>query len=177
MRLGRGGATRQQSNATGGWLRWLTFTLGLNMNKWIIVATVLGIFLILMLYDRFVPRFQGTQKLRGYLRNSDFLHFRNALKELKRRGEDIREEVVPILHLLVSDDRRQRIVGWLILKEIYPELASRVPTFNPHENSDICKEKMRGVLLQAAQPEAAPNGGPAELLANSGVRGGPPSVS
>jgi hypothetical protein len=134
------------------------------MNVWTIVAVFLGIFLILMLHDRFVPRFQSTQKLRGYLRNTDFLYFRNALKELKRRGEDIKEEVVPILHLLISDDKQQRVVGWLILKEIYPELAGRVPTFNPHESADICKEKMRGVLLQAAKPGAEPNGGPPRLL-------------
>src|SRR5260370_32777392 len=133
--------------------------LGLIMNTWAIVTAVFAIFLALMLYDRFVPRIQSTQKLRGYLRNPDFLHFRNALKELKRRGEDIKEEVVPILHLLISDDRRQRMVGWHILKEIYPEFADRVFTFNPRESADVCKEKMRGILLQSAQPGAAPIGG------------------
>ncbi len=91
-----------------------------------------------------------TEELRGILRSPDWLFYRNALVELRRRGEDIKAEVVPILHLVISDAKAQRIGGWMILREFYPDLAARVPDYKPAEPPEVCKEKMQKILLQAA---------------------------
>ena len=128
----------------------------MSMSAWALIILVLAIFVVLMGYDRFIPRFQSTDRLRAYLRQSDPLYFHNALKELKRRGEDIKAEVVPILHLVISDSVQHRIMGWLILKKIYPDLAARVSSFNPQESVEVCKEKMQGIFL-SAQPDAPGN--------------------
>jgi hypothetical protein len=125
------------------------------MSAWALIILVLGIFAALMAYDRLSPRFQSVGRLRAYLRQTDPLYFRNALKELSRRGEDIKEEVVPILHLVVSDSEQHRTLGWLILKEIYPDLASRVSSFNPRESVEVCREKMQSIFLSAQQSPQA----------------------
>lgn len=83
------------------------------------------------------------------LQESDWTYYHNALKELQRRGEDIKADVVPILHLLLSDSKYQRIGGWMILKSVYPDLAMRVDDFRPEESLPICKEKLEKIFLKA----------------------------
>ena len=91
-------------------------------------------------------RNKSSEELRAILHGQDWLFYRNALLELRRRGEDIRQEVMPVLNLLVADSRQLRIGGWLILRQVYPELASRVPEYNPREALDVCKEKMQKIF-------------------------------
>jgi hypothetical protein len=93
---------------------------------------------------------KSTEQLRAILRGPEWTFYRNVLIELRRRGEDIKEEVVPILNLLISESRFHREGGWMILKEVYPDLAARVPDYNPKETNDVCKEKMQKILLRAA---------------------------
>jgi|SRR3954470_21598346 hypothetical protein len=95
-------------------------------------------------------RSKSTDQLRAILHGPDWTFYRNALIELRRRGEDIKEEVVPILHLLISESRFHREGGWMMLKEIYPDLAARLPDYNPKETDNVCKEKMQKILLRAA---------------------------
>jgi hypothetical protein len=93
---------------------------------------------------------KSTDQLRAILRGPEWTFYRVALIELRRRGEDIKPEVLPILNLLISDSRFHREGGWMILKEIYPDLAGRVPDYNPKETDDVCKEKMQKIFLRAA---------------------------
>ena len=100
-------------------------------------------------------RFEGmkgksTDELRAILRGPEWMFYRNALIELRRRSEDIKEEVMPILNLVIADAKPQRIAGWLILRELYPDLSARVPDYKPEESPDVCKEKMQKVFLRAA---------------------------
>jgi len=46
-----------------------------------------------------------------------------------------------------------------------------------YENTITFIERNRRFVVQAGQPGAPPNGGPAEPLGNSGVSGGPPLIS
>jgi hypothetical protein len=66
-----------------------------------------------------------------------------------------------------SPFRRQ--AGWMILKEIYPELAAQLPDYNFRDNDEVCREKASRIL-PAAAPCAPPNGGPAATLGNSAQR-------
>lgn len=103
-------------------------------------------------------RGKSSEELRAILRSSEWLFYRNALVELRRRGEDIENEVTPVLNLVISDAKRQRIAGWIILRELYPDLAARVPDYKPHEAADACKEKMRKIFLREGSPN--PNSQP-----------------
>ncbi len=93
-------------------------------------------------------RGKTTEELRAILHGPDWLFYRNALVELRRRGEDIKQEVVPVLNLLISESRQQRIGGWLMLKKLYPELVSRVSDYRPEDLPDVCKEKMQKIFLR-----------------------------
>jgi len=89
---------------------------------------------------------KSSDELRAMLRSPDWLFYRNALSELRRRREDIRGEVAPILNLLISDAKAQRIAGWLTLRELYPDLAERVPDYRPEESPDACKDKLEKIF-------------------------------
>ncbi len=93
-------------------------------------------------------REKTTEELRAILREPNWLYYRNALLELKRRGEDIRQEVVSVLNLLISELKQERLGGWIILKKVYPELAARVADYNPRDPVDTCKEKLQKVFVQ-----------------------------
>jgi hypothetical protein len=92
---------------------------------------------------------KSTEELKAILNSSNWTYYRNALVELHRRGEDINELVVPILNLLISESKSQRIGGWMILRQLYPDLASRVSDFKPQETPEICKDKLQKIILQA----------------------------
>ena len=118
------------------------------MNIVIIILVVSAVVIIgLFALRRFESmRNKSNDELRAILRGSEWLYYRNAILELQRRGEDIKPEVMPVLDLLISDIKQQRIGGWLILKQLYPELASRVPDYKPEEPQDTCKEKIQEII-------------------------------
>jgi hypothetical protein len=88
---------------------------------------------------------QTTSELRSWLRSPEWPFYGGVLLELKQRGEDIRQELMPVLGLLASGSYQQRLNGWLILKQLYPELAARVADYNPSETMDACKQKLTGL--------------------------------
>lgn len=121
------------------------------MSPTVIILVAVGLVLVACFALRRFESLSGktTDELCAVLRGSEWLFYRNTLLELRRRGEDIREEVIPVLDLLVSERQRQRIAGWLILRELYPDLAVRVPDYRPQESPAVCGEKTRKLFIQA----------------------------
>jgi len=116
-----------------------------------ILAAILGAGLVGFLTLRRFESMAGKSldELRAYLRSPEWIFYRNALKELVRRGEDIKEDVLPILELVISDSKSKRTAGWMLLKEFYPDLASRVTDYKPLEPPEVCREKMQNIFLRA----------------------------
>ncbi len=85
---------------------------------------------------------QTTEELRSWLHGPAWPFYGQALMELKRRGEDIKQDVVPVLNLLRSGSCDRRLNGWLILKQLYPDLAARAADYDPKEPFDACEEKL-----------------------------------
>jgi hypothetical protein len=80
-----------------------------------------------------------------------------------------------LLALVVALTLFGTIIGVLLLSGQYTEKRGRfaVLTILPLANY-LARRQRRGA---SAEPDAAPNGGPAERLGNSEVSGGPPSVA
>ena len=113
----------------------------------VLLIVGLAIFAALKRFESMKDKTNG--ELRAILHSGEWMFYRNALVELRERKEDIRAEVVPVLNLLISDSKHQRIAGWLILEELYPELTARVPQFRPEDAVSTCKEKLQPILLTA----------------------------
>jgi hypothetical protein len=63
------------------------------------------------------------------------------------RGEPVeqfRDYVFSLLHSDLSDKRQ---FGWRNLQIWFPELAQRVGDFNPMNSTEICKEKLKTILI------------------------------
>jgi len=116
-----------------------------------ILAAILGAGLIAFLTLRRFESMAGksVDELRAYLRSPEWMFYRNALKELVRRDEDIKAEILPILELVISESKSKRIAGWMILKEFYPALASRVADYKPVESPKVCREKLQNICLRS----------------------------
>jgi hypothetical protein len=141
---------------------------------------ILGVFSVVVVAVVFFLRwnsFRGrsTEELRAFLRSGDWTYYRNALIELRRKGVDIKGENRQVIRMLMAESPFRRQAGWMILKEIYPELAAQLPDYNFRDNDEVCREKASRIL--PAVECAPPNGGPAQPLAKSEVGQGPPSVS
>ena len=117
----------------------------------VITVSVLGALTIGVIALRRLESMSGKSldELRAYLRSPEWVFYRNALMELRKRGEDIRPQVVPILELLISEAKTKRTAGWLVLKDFYPDLAARVADYRPLEPQEVCREKMQNIFLRA----------------------------
>jgi hypothetical protein len=62
-------------------------------------------------------------------------------------------------------------------KKLFEELDTRYYRVNENFSELAAEFRSYQTESQLAQPTASPNGGPAALSGNSGVSGGPPSVS
>ena len=87
-------------------------------------------------------RSRSTEELRAFLRSGDWTYYRNALIELRRRGLDINGENRQVIRMLMAESPFRRQAGWMILREIYPDLAAKVPDYNFRDSDETCKEKI-----------------------------------
>jgi hypothetical protein len=74
-----------------------------------------------------IPREELIRRIRT--RNWKKLH--PAMKELQRRGEDLRPYLPEVLGLLSSADGMGRAAGKMAVKEFHPEIAGEFSGFEP----------------------------------------------
>ncbi len=116
-----------------------------------------------------------TAKLRAMLRDPGFLAPNALLLELGARGEDLEREMPVVIDMLTAPSRERRVRGWHALESAFPARARIVSDYRIDDTPDECRKKIQ--RLSIAEQGAAPNGGPATQLGNSGATEGPPSVS
>lgn len=122
------------------------------MNIWILAGLLLILAVVGYVALKKFESMAGktNDELRAYLQpDASYLFYNNALKELRKRDQDIRRESLVVLELLTSESKNKRIAGWLTLKENYPELAARVPHYDPQETVSVCCEKVQRVIVQS----------------------------
>jgi hypothetical protein len=84
---------------------------------------------------------QSTERLRERIA-SEYYISHLILAELARRGEDLGVDLPVILTLLRSDSPDERRFGFGSLSLWFPDLASRLPDFNPADSTESCREKL-----------------------------------
>jgi hypothetical protein len=114
---------------------------------WIITAAVAVGYLVFR-FDRHLSSLpkKTVAELRAILAGPASRSYPGALSELQRRGEDITNESLRVCQLMISDSAFDRIQGWALLKEFYPEFAERLPDYKPHDRPEKCREAMRDLL-------------------------------
>ncbi len=69
------------------------------------------------------------------------LTYHLVLSELQKRGEDPRSELPVVLTLLSSGRAEQRYHGWMNLRRFFPDLAAKIPDYNPVRTLEECRAK------------------------------------
>lgn len=103
-----------------------------------------------------------------------------ALLTLAGRNQDVRPQLPRVIGMLEADDQLTRVYGWDALRLVFDNEAGAIGEYDPRAPTEACRMKvadLRQKMAEKCQPDAAPNGGPATQLGNSGVTEGPPSVS
>jgi hypothetical protein len=121
------------------------------MKLTIILAVAVAIAIAVVVFYRWNSlRSKSTEELRAFLRSGDWTFYRNALIELRRRGVDIAGENRQVLRMLMAESPFRRQAGWLIVKEIYPDLAAQqLSDYNFRDSDETCKEKISKILPAA----------------------------
>jgi hypothetical protein len=82
----------------------------------------------------------STSELRSQLATTLTPNF--LLLELRRRGEDIDQDVYPILVMLESEAPFRRVLGFAALLSAFPYLAKLLGGYNPAHSVSECHEKV-----------------------------------
>jgi hypothetical protein len=83
----------------------------------------------------------SAKELRAHLRSRECLTTNIVFLELRRRGEDIHQELPIVLDMLVSDSSGRRGAGWAALSSAFPDLARKVRGYRPNESVAECRKK------------------------------------
>jgi hypothetical protein len=64
-----------------------------------------------------------------------------VMRELRKRGEDLRSELPLVLMLLCGDRPERRHRGWRMLRDFFPDLASKIPDYDAWQTAAECRAK------------------------------------
>jgi hypothetical protein len=78
----------------------------------------------------------------------------HILLELKARGEDISQDVEPVLSLLEAEESFTRTRGWAALLSAFPKWADSIRGYNPMRPVSECHQKVAELRhqIQASHP-------------------------
>ncbi len=71
--------------------------------------------------------------------------YHEVMKELQRRGEDVRGELPVVSTLLTSDWGAQRQRGWYMLRCFFPDLAAQIPDYDPTHTAAQCRATIESI--------------------------------
>jgi hypothetical protein len=141
------------------YLHWPGAIVGAVMG--FILAVYLGL-LLDRIYVRLIARsFQcqwasfSTSELRKQLATTLTPNF--LLLELKRRGEDIDKDIIPILAMLESEVPFRRTLGWAALLSAFPYLVKLLGGYKPTHSVSECHEKVASLrrFVKQSLPQSA----------------------
>jgi MFS family permease len=73
------------------------------------------------------------------------------MKELRKRGENIWSDLPLVLTLLASELIDERHGGWQVLRTFFPDLAAKIPDYDPFQTPADCRAKAEGIRAPSSQ--------------------------
>lgn len=64
-----------------------------------------------------------------------------VMRELQKRGEDVRSELPLVLMLLCDDRPEPRHRGWRMLQDFFPDLAKKIPDYDAWQTAAECRAR------------------------------------
>ncbi len=86
---------------------------------------------------------QSATQLRAALHGGNWPAYHLFLTELARRGEAIGDEAGVFVPMLADDDLVKRYHGWSVVRAFYPDLAARIPGYDPRSPAERCRLLLR----------------------------------
>jgi len=80
------------------------------------------------------------------LQSDDWRFHKAAIKEMRRRGEDVTVYLPRIVALLAADSKVERSAGQMTIKDCFPELAAEIQGYSPTADVEACRTKAAPLL-------------------------------
>jgi hypothetical protein len=80
------------------------------------------------------------------LQSDDWRFHKAAIKELRRRGQDVVPYLPRIVALLVADSKIERAGAHVTIKDCFPDLAAEIQGYSPTADLESCREKAAPLL-------------------------------
>ena len=96
--------------------------------------------------DRRRWRSKTREQLAAMLQDSDWRYYKMAIRELRRRGEDVSVHLPRLVGMLVADSRMERGAAKVILGACFPELAGELKDFSPTASLEVCRARAAPLL-------------------------------
>lgn len=68
-----------------------------------------------------------------------------VMEELRRRGEDVQNELSVVLALLAADSLAERLRGWHMLRFFFPDVAAMIPDYDPSQPAAQCRARIERI--------------------------------
>lgn len=104
-----------------------------------------------MFYDRVLSwRLLSDEKIRDNIDSGHWRYLRHSVVEFRRRGGDRRIGSLRALDLLQSESKMERMAGWIVMKDLFPEVAQRAPAYDPTATAEQCRVETQKMLIKIA---------------------------
>lgn len=101
-------------------------------------------------YDERTWRKKSHEELIGLVRAEDWRLHSAALRELRRRGEDLSVFLPRFLPLLAHESRKDRVAAEMLVKKFYPQVARELEGYTPMADAEVCRERIAPLLERYA---------------------------
>jgi hypothetical protein len=114
-----------------------------NITTLILVAALLaGAWFV----DRWLWRRRSREKLIGMLQSNNWRLYKPAIRELRRRGEDVTAYIPRIVALLVSNSKTERAAAKTTISACFPDLIKEIAGYSATADIDACRARAAPLL-------------------------------
>jgi hypothetical protein len=91
-------------------------------------------------------RRKSREELVRRLQSKDWRFHKVAIKEMRRRGEDVSVFLPGLVALLIADTRVERAAAQITIKACFPDLAAEIQGYSPSADVGVCRSKAAPLL-------------------------------
>jgi hypothetical protein len=89
---------------------------------------------------------KSREELVLMVQSDDWRYHAAALKELRRRGENVAIYIPHIVKLLVAESKVDRTAAQMTIRDCFPELAREIQGYSPTSDLESCRAKAAPLL-------------------------------
>jgi hypothetical protein len=117
------------------------------------IVFVVAVMLAAFVWETLKWRRKSHADLEKMIQGRDWRYWKTALKELKRRGEDIERFVPLLLSRMLTDKRMRREAARITLSDTFPYLRPELKPYSSADDPAISRDKLAPLVARFPLPD------------------------